>query len=631
MSRQRVILALLLGAAVGTAVPSSAQIPREDVIWARAYSGAITLDGVLNEAGWNNAESVVIRWQESAGMPGSGWKGEGGVFPSDPTEATLKFLVKGNQLYLGAFIPDHSVGGSSSFNRFDGLLMALKDHIDPLAAPKPPAEYFYAWWYPENPDPQPSGQSPAFIGRWATWPPGTPRSSEQIAAWDAVTVVNGLSNSDTAQDTGYTIEMRFDLTPMGYDVTQAGGDVLEWNVSVYDCDWFWPLNPTEFSSTRTWWQGPWGNTGVYNEVRIHARPDVTTNSGPVPALDPTFEMPVLDGSGVTVDGNLSEAVWSSGDDYEFDMRWDDPSLRQTYPGVGPHRAGQYQPPVYGGEAFVFDPADATIHAFVDGNFLYLGFDVRDQVVQYHPSFDRWDGFLISINDRAELGNDNEQLGKRLSFQVGAAGAAVPQDYLSTLVGEGNASVAIHLNAGTTVDTLGTSADNGYQAEVRIDLTALGYPDGLGDRVLFLGMNMLDGDSFLPVTDSYGTRTWWFREYENTCCPPWIHIEGDVSAAPDVAGSIIDDYAVVTSLSNPSQTPGLRYSLPEANDVRFQLFDASGRLVEERNLGTLEAGSHELSIDGTTVGQGTFFYRLELIQPGGGAVRSTPYGKLTVLR
>ena len=37
-----------------------------------------------------------------AGIPGSGWKLEAGMLPDDPTNATLKFLVVGNQLYLGA-------------------------------------------------------------------------------------------------------------------------------------------------------------------------------------------------------------------------------------------------------------------------------------------------------------------------------------------------------------------------------------------------------------------------------------------------------------------------------------------------------------------------------------------------
>ena len=34
-------------------------------------------------------------------------------------------------------------------------------------------------------------------------------------------------------------------------------------------------------------------------------------------------------------------------------------------------------------------ADATVQIFFKGDFLYFGFDVRDQVVQFHADFNRW--------------------------------------------------------------------------------------------------------------------------------------------------------------------------------------------------------------------------------------------------
>ena len=58
-------------------------------------------------------------------------------------------------------------------------------------------------------------------------PHGAPRTPEQIAAWDAVTVVHGTANTDATADTGYTVEMRFDLNVIGYDVTRPQGDVIE--------------------------------------------------------------------------------------------------------------------------------------------------------------------------------------------------------------------------------------------------------------------------------------------------------------------------------------------------------------------------------------------------------------------
>ncbi len=57
-----------------------------------------------------------------------------------------------------------------------------------------------------------------------------------------------------------------------------------------------------------------------------------------------------------------------------------------------------------------------------------------------------------------------------------------------------------LKPGTTVDTTGLSPDQGYTAELAFDLTKLGYPAGSGRRALFLGSELLDGDSFTPFTD-----------------------------------------------------------------------------------------------------------------------------------
>ena len=117
----------------------------------------------------------------------------------------LKFLVMGNKLYLGATVPDKSIGGGGGFNYFDGFLMAVKDHSLP-GFPKPVAEYLYSWWYPRDAQTVcPCAQAidsavsnpPIFKGRWAPDPvcdcatgQVVPRTAAQIAAWDARTVVN---------------------------------------------------------------------------------------------------------------------------------------------------------------------------------------------------------------------------------------------------------------------------------------------------------------------------------------------------------------------------------------------------------------------------------------------------------
>lgn len=611
------------------ATTTQAQAPREDVIWARTSTETITLDGVLDEPGWATADSVVIEYGVNAGLPGSGWKIESGNLTAvDPLHATIKFLVVGNELYMASIIEDASIGGSKNFNRFDGLLMAIKNHADP-GFPKPPAEYFYVWWYPETEDPQPTGQDPTFAGFWSEGP-GVPRTPEQIANWDAVTVVDGLSNDDSTPDEGWTTEMRFNLTPMGYDVTAPGGDIVEWNIGIYDGDYAWPLNPATFTCNRTWWQCPWGNAAWYAEVRVHVRPDVTVDSGVAPLVGPEYVIEELAGSSITFDGVLDEPEWSSADLLSIDLRWDDNALRATYPGVAQYRAGQFQPNVYGDTAFVFDPADATVKMFTDGDWLYLGFEARDEYVQYHPDFDRWDGFLMSFNDRTEVSPDNVALPRRLSFQVAEDGTASAEDYLLSLLQAGQAQIGLSLMGTTTVDTVGADIDEGYTAELAIDLKGLGYPAGLGDRSLFLGVNHLDGDSvFDPITDSYGTRTWWYREYEGECCASWIYMAPDATAVdPDPWALTGNQWA--RSYPNPSVQPVIQYSLAARSDVIFEVFDVRGRLVERRRIGAKNAGMQELAFDGRDLASGVYLYRLRVNDPSTGASRASLSGKLMLL-
>src|SRR5262249_35415573 len=273
----RTTLCLFACLGVVSAMPAHAQAPRLDVIWARQTTDPITLDGFLTEPAWARAESVHVAYRADNGIPGSGWKDEILGTVSDTMKATLKFLVNGNKLYLGAHVHDKYVGGGPDFNYFDGFLMALKDHSS-LGHPAPPAEYTYTWWNYGDIDPSAPGKPPTFVGRWGAWPASTAaRTPEQVAAWNAVTRVDGLSNSDAVIDDGYWVEMVFDLGVMGYHANAPGGDIIEWNISIYDCDKWWP--PTAaVTGNRTWWQSPWANAMWYDEVRIYTRPDVTVNA-----------------------------------------------------------------------------------------------------------------------------------------------------------------------------------------------------------------------------------------------------------------------------------------------------------------------------------------------------------------
>ncbi len=629
-----VLAALALAAAAPAFSVDLPYMPRQDATWARVAPAAPTLDGVLNEPSWALAESTVIRFGLTSSMiPGSGWKIEATAIPPsqfDSTYAVVKYLAYGNQIYMGFRVKDKYIGGSVDFNRFDGLLMCVKDHTS-LLAPKPPAEYFYAWWYPHLTDPQPAGQLPRFIGKFGETNPGDPRTPEQIAAWNAVTVVHGTSNDDSTPDQGYTIEMVFDCAAVGYDITKPGGDIFEWNCSVYDCDGWWPYTPSRFSATRTWVQGPWGNSNGYNEVRLMSRPDVTTATNPLPVIAPEIHYPRL-AETATIDGQLSDPVWSNPYVYSFDIRWGDDALRQTYPAIGPVRAGQWQPTVNGGEAYVADPGDATVKMFVSGDKLYCGFDVRDKYVQYIADQNRWDGLYVMLTEIDSLQmTDHALASKRLGFQVGPNGTVIPHDYLVNLIAAGKAQLGLQLKAGTVVDTLGIDIDTGYTAELAVDLTDFGYTPGHVVGPLFLGVVLYDGDSFESASDSYGTKTWWFREYDNTCCPPWGYVTDAVTAVSGGGEVAAGTYGRADSYPNPSREPLIRYYLPERNRVTFEVYDLRGRLVERRQLGTVEGGERQLSLFGERrQASGVYLYRLRIEDPVSGRLRGTLTGKTLVI-
>ena len=630
--------ALMLAVMVATAGSAAAQGQRLDAIWARTTAGQpITLDGVLDETAWQSAESVLIWYGKDAGIPGSGWKEEGGKLAKDSTYAIVKFLVNGNRLYLGATMLDQSVGGSVAFNREDGLLMCIKDHLT-ATRPAPPVEFFYAWWFPADTVLATTpGITPCFVANNSAWrfaqdTCSKVRTAAQISNWDARTYVHGLSNSDAANDTGYTVEMCWNLDSLGYNVTTPGGDIVEFNLSIYDTDWQWPINLSKFSVNRTWIQSPWGNASWYDELHIYSKPSVTVNSGAVPLIPP--EMRIANGSGYlppTIDGVLNEPVWSAAP--SFDMRYNDLALPATYPGVGPWRWGRYQPPVNGNFATIEDGGDATIKTFFKEDTLYLGFDVRDVVVQYYSLFDRWDGFIVNLTDRQKRYSDHNLYTWRASFQVGPSGNLLAQDELQFLRDTlGAVRCALSLNLGTMLDTVGTTADDGYQAEMAIDLTKLGYPHGLGDRWLWLGLNYLDGDSFTPYTDSYGDRVWWFRPYPNDCCPINAYLDVNQGVTGVEGGSVGRPFALLGNAPNPFRsTTVIRYALARAGDVTLQIFDLQGRLVSTRPLGIRQPGEGTASFTSSGLRPGVYLYRLRVLDPETRAEIASLPGKMLLVR
>lgn len=605
---------------------------RQDVIWARTInSGSITLDGNLNEPAWAQAEILQINYGQPGKLPTSGWREE--FQPdaiTDPTRAPVRFLAKDNVLYLGFYIPDSSIGGTGDWARWDGILMSVKDKLSPQR-PALAVEYFYTWWLAGLPNTTPViGSKPRFVGRFGNFN-DTTRTPQQVEAWDAVTIIDGTSN-DAQRDRSWTVEMKVDLTVLGYNTTAADGDVVNLNFSIWDCDYLFEGNPTNISTTRTHFQSPWGNANANNVGRIHIRPDVTLSTTTLPAVNPDVIVP--NGANFpdpAIDGRLQEEVWSGA--YSFDIAFGDSLLRKTYPGAGALASGEFQPELNGNpRPPVLDPGFSKVKMFFKGKYLYLGADVNDQLIQGTEVYDRMDGLRFMIGSRSELNSENAMTFKSLLTHYNFSGQPAAYEYLQTLVDSGGASYAVALKGNSTVNN-NTDVDEGYSVEMKIDLTKLGYDAGLSDKLLFMGVMLADGDSFDDTLANYGTRTWWFREHDGGPACAWMVMDPntvivDVQDEVTVLPNSIEIQGNYPNPFNPATT--LRYSLPENGIVTLSVFNALGEEVFTNTL-PQQAGFNEFTIAADNWSSGVYFYQLSLTGLSTGARFISTTGKMMYLK
>ncbi len=620
----KIAICLLWISLVGFSQPK-----RSDAIWARTVpSGSIVLDGKLNEPVWAKAESIYVQYGKSAGLPGSGYATETGTV-LDSTKAVVKFLIMGDSLYLAFTVKDSSIGGGN-FGAADGIIFNIRDKSVPANRPSPSGEFLYGWI-------NESWMEPGSVTSVGGAPSTGPTAKYTKTDYETATIVQGKSNSDALPDTGYTVEMKINLKKLGYKVNDVSGDIVMFNVAFRDCDWFWPVQDW-VTFSRTWIQGPWANVSNKNFLRIHVRSDVTTSSGTVPIIKPDYTIPngKLMATPI-IDGQLNEAVWSKIPG--FDIRFGDAKIRDAYPLVGPFASGQYQPTVNGGTATVFDSSKATIKMFFKGNTLYVGVDVQDQAVQFTDVYDRWDGFLLTINGMGKdymNQTDHDQIPMKLTVTVGKNGKDSLRDYFPKLRDSlKGAQVVLKLKPNTTVDTTGNDVDEGYQIEEAIDLTKMGYPAGLGDGVLYLGATLFDGDSYLPTSLSYGTRTWWFREHDGFAAAAFVYMDSTViltGVGSNNGKELPTEFELLGNYPNPfNPSTTIKFNLPFEGNVSLTVYDMLGRSVSNKELGELKAGYNSFMYDASGLSTGVYFYQLQARNATSERKSSTPFSKMLLIK
>lgn len=617
-----------------------AQSPqRQDAVWARETSEPIVLDGKLTEASWAKADSIHITYGVSSGLPTSGWNTDGYSNPSgytDTIHATVKFLSHNNQLYIAFIVPDESIGGHDWPGPawWDGVLMNVKDI---RTVPVGRKEIFPSFLFSDTSSSYTGGRGKGAGPRYGYMGPYQDQLTDSMRAamgWDMGYSIQGTSNDDSSPDTGYIFEMKVNLDSLGYNSTQTNGDIVGTNIQIVDVDWYWQSDPSKRAVGKAWWQHPWSDQNE-NAGRIYIRPDVTINSGPAPEIAPDVVIP--NGSNAAdpiVDGNLNDPVWNGA--YSFKIKFGDLTNLRSFPGIGRSMSAWYEvstaPTPVTPPPQVLDPTNATIKMFFKNNFLYLAANVPDQLIEGGATNqDQKDGVRFILGLRDSTSSDHNMTFLNLLADFDSSGNPKADEDLDTLVKQGIATLGMKVQG--TVNN-NTDIDTGYTVELKIDLSKLGYPSGLGDHLLFGGVDVLDADVFDNPANNYGTRTWFYKENKDGGPTAWMYMDPNLLTDVKSNGNKIipDNLQIYGNYPNPfNPATTISYSIPTTGEVQLSVYNTLGQLVSNVNLYHQTSGIHVYSFNANNLASGVYFYRLTLKSNNNGQNYLSKTAKMLLLK
>ncbi len=631
-----------------------------DVIWAPDVMGAtLTLDGTLDEAEWASADSIKLVWGADPVAPGSGQRTEGEPALADPldgNDGTLYTLRSGNTLWMGLDVKDKSIGGSRGLQVgnwfFDGFIMNIIDrsrrdlinYSDPNNFGTGPAEFIYGWWLPSDtlagglPIP---GIAPRFFGNYGVGfndSLNTERTQDKIDVLNWAYSIDGTANDDThGEDVGYQYEVVINLELLGYDFTQEGGDKVPFNIALQDADYQWPNNPDQFFVSRVWFQNQWANNLNEGAAFIYGAPTVTVGTALPDVTDAEFVVQnVGEGNSVTVDGVLDEASWDTATD-PFYMQYQATAdtMDQNPGAIAPWYHRWFRPDINGDNnaAVVVDPSLAVVKMLVEGNKLLIGVDVADQAISGASSEGGRDGIRIAIRELDSLTTALTLNTRQLDVYIDSSGVAqLDLDALALATENPESVTAFAALKGASTAADPTDIDEGYQLEIAVDLAAaLGYPDGLGDRQIWVALNYFDGDYLENPADSYAMRTWISGE-RNTGAAIYGYLRPVSSVAVEDGLELPNQIALRGNFPNPfNPTTTLSYALPMAGDVTISVFDVLGREIRTLTAGLQAPGSQSFTFDAAGLASGLYLYRIQVADAALGVNQVSGVGKMLLLK
>ena len=147
-------------------------------------------------------------------------------------------------------------------------------------------------------------------------------------------------------------------------------------------------------------------------------------------------------------------------------------------------------------------------------------------------------------------------------------------------------------------------------------------DSLEFRWLVNGEVEEDGEDFISYTfDSYGIYTVEAIVHDGAEADTveWtVTLNDPNDVFKDPASLIPTEVTLYSAAPNPfNSTTSIRYFLPSSAEVRLNVYNSVGRLVQTLNDGLVQAGHNRTTLQGTDLPAGVYLIRLE----AGKAVRS----------
>ncbi|MCK9210703.1 MAG: hypothetical protein M0P61_07720, partial [Ignavibacteriaceae bacterium] len=426
-------------------------------------SGAITLDGVLDEADWSKPYPYILFGKNAVNYDGVGRTPTGGAVVketyTDSSITKVKFLQNGTDLYIALQSDDKQI---CKFDwEGDGMFLVMQNNTGGTNE--------YKMYVRKN-----------VLGDWELGP----ETNSPAGAFEGKSVVNGTIYDSASVDNGYTAEMVIHLDKLGFTSAPA---TLDLRINIFDPDNFSvPDNPWGASGSyyKQWWGSEWGPDNRKLSLNNSA-----TN------VDPASINVFPTSAAITLDGALNEADWS-----------------KSYPYVmfkyGGAATGDAVSPTYGWivKGNYTDQSTTNVKFLQNGLDLYIALQSDDNQI---CKFD-WEGdgmFLVMQNNTGGTNEYKMYVRKNVlgDWELG------PETNSPAGAFEGKSVVN-----GTIYDS--ASVDNGYTAEMVIHLDKLGF--ATAPSALDLRINIFDPDNFSVPDNPWGAsgvyyKQWWGSEWGPT--------------------------------------------------------------------------------------------------------------------